>query len=383
MDETWWVDPDDLDDDQKAIAALPLTGSHLITGPPGCGKTNLLLLRAKYYAMSRKENILVLVFTRALRDFIISGSQQYHLPSEIVRTSIGWGDGFLRQHGERQEREEEFNDRRNQLLRDVQELVKRKSLQNIYEAIFLDEAQDYLPEEIELFRRLGREVYASADHRQKIYDGPDSLGLLKESVNRVHPLRYHYRLGHKICRVADSIFVGEEDEPLFDKALYNEKLRPSSVDPYMRCHDLQEQALEIIKKLKVQLDAYPNELLGVMCPLQKQRDELYELIARSDIGDLAVNQSDEPVFERDKPIYVSTLHSSKGLEYRATHLAFAESIRRLSHAKNLTYTAVTRTKTALTVYGMGHPPGYLLQAINSVQPAASPPSLSDLFSDGG
>jgi superfamily I DNA and RNA helicase len=380
MDETWWVGEDDLDDDQKVIAALPPTGSHLITGPPGCGKTNLLLLRAKYFTKSKKENILVLVFTRALRDFIITGSQQYHLPEEIVHTSIGWSLDFLRQHGRRCNPTGKFNEQRNQLLQEVQELVKTQSLENVYDAIFLDEAQDYFPEEIELFRKLGREVYASADPRQKIYSGPDSLGLLKKLVNKVHPLRYHYRLGLNICRVADSIFVGAKDEPLFDKAQYNEKLRPSSVDPFVKCRDPQEQASEIIKKLKVQLDAYPNELLGVMCPLQKQRDEMYELIAQSDIGDLAVNQSDDPVFERDKPIYVSTLHSSKGLEYRATHLAFAESIRRLSYEKNLAYTAVTRTKTALTVYGMGYPPGYLLQAINSLHTPPSPPSLPDLFS---
>jgi superfamily I DNA and RNA helicase len=381
MNETWWVGEGDLDDDQKVIAALPPSGSHLITGPPGCGKTNLLLLRAKYYSKLNKQNILVLVFTRALRDFIITGSQQYHLPSEIVQTSMAWGLEFLRQHGKVFTPTGKFHERRIQLLAAVQELVKAKSLENVYEAIFLDEAQDYLPEEIELFCRLGREVYASADPRQKIYSGPDSLGVLKKAVQQTHQLRFHYRLGLSICRCADGIFVGSSDEPLFDKAQYNEKLRPSWVDPIVNCASASEQASRIIEKLAVQVDAYPSELLGVMCPLQMQRDELYELIAQSDIGDLVVNQSDDPEFDREKPIYVSTLHSSKGLEYRATHLAFAESIAPLSHAQNLTYTAVTRTKTALTAYALGHPPGYLSQAINSLHSSPSPPRLQDLFND--
>ncbi len=235
-----------------------------------------------------------------------------------------------------------------------------------------------MPEEIELFRTLAKELYASADPRQKIYAGPDSLPALEKSVDEIHPLRYHYRLGHEICRVADAIFVGAQDEPLYNTAQYNEKLRPSSAD-LIRCNNEEEQAAQIIDKLKVQLDAYPEELLGVMCPYAAQRERIYDLISKSELGDLAVNQSDDPTFEVDKPIYVSTLHSSKGLEYRANHLAFAESIRGWDYELNMTYTAVTRTKTALNVYALGQAPPYLVQAINSLKPAPSPPSVNDLF----
>jgi superfamily I DNA and RNA helicase len=147
----------------------------------------------------------------------------------------------------------------------------------------------------------------------------------------------------------------------------------------VRCKTEDEQASLIIEKLKVQLAAYPEELLGVMCPYAEQRDKLYNLISRSDIADLAVNQSDDPVFEANKPIYVSTLHSSKGLEYRANHLAFAESIRGWDYEMNMTYTAVTRTKTALSVYAIGQPPTYLAQAINSLKPPPAPPSVTELF----
>src|SRR5438876_226980 len=81
---------------------------------------------------------------------------------------------------------------------------------------------------------------------QKIYSGPDSLPILGKSVNAIHPLRFHYRLGHEICRVADAIFVGSQDEPLYDTALYNEKLRPSSAE-LVRCKTEDEQASLIVE----------------------------------------------------------------------------------------------------------------------------------------
>ena len=67
MNDTWWIKEEQLDEDQKVFAGLGPTGNHLITGPPGCGKTNLLLLRAKYMYRAGQTNILVIVFTKTLK----------------------------------------------------------------------------------------------------------------------------------------------------------------------------------------------------------------------------------------------------------------------------------------------------------------------------
>lgn len=54
---TWWLDITDLDDDQKSVIELPPTGNHLIIGPPGSGKTNLLLIRAEYLIRTGLPNV--------------------------------------------------------------------------------------------------------------------------------------------------------------------------------------------------------------------------------------------------------------------------------------------------------------------------------------
>ena len=57
MDDTWWRSADQLDTDQAELISLPLGGSHLIVGPPGSGKTNILLLRATYLTRAGQSNI--------------------------------------------------------------------------------------------------------------------------------------------------------------------------------------------------------------------------------------------------------------------------------------------------------------------------------------
>ena len=48
----WWAKKEQLDPHQvKLIEDLPLDGNHLVVGPPGSGKTNILLRRAQFARM--------------------------------------------------------------------------------------------------------------------------------------------------------------------------------------------------------------------------------------------------------------------------------------------------------------------------------------------
>jgi hypothetical protein len=132
----WWIGESELDDDQKAVIGLSAEGSHLVLGPPGSGKTNILLLRAKY------------------------------------------------------------------LTRELQSLVEKRKLTPHFDAVLLDEAQDYTSEEIGLFKKLSRQLFAVADSRQRIFSSDDAgspLDALRQAVDEAHTLRYHYRNGLNIC----------------------------------------------------------------------------------------------------------------------------------------------------------------------------------------
>src|SRR5690349_13027729 len=99
MNDTWWVKLGQLDDDQKRIIPLALNEDHLVVGPPGSGKTNLLLLRANYVVRAGQPNILLLVFTRTLQEFLATGAAQYAFAPSRIKTTRKWALQFLRQHG--------------------------------------------------------------------------------------------------------------------------------------------------------------------------------------------------------------------------------------------------------------------------------------------
>jgi superfamily I DNA and RNA helicase len=99
VEDTWWRTIDDLIGEQRDVIGLPLDGSFFILGPPGSGKTNLLLLRANYITLSGYPNISIVVFNRTLREFIRAGGPHYDFdPNNVVLV-----DSFLARSWTRQE----------------------------------------------------------------------------------------------------------------------------------------------------------------------------------------------------------------------------------------------------------------------------------------
>jgi superfamily I DNA/RNA helicase len=387
MAGAWWIGETDLDDDQKNVISLAAEGNHLVLGPPGSGKTNILLLRANYLTLSGKPNIAIVVFTKTLRKFIASGGREYDFSADKIMTCNKWQRDILHQYGVSINPPADFKAQRRYLAEKVGELVQKRTLSSIYDAILLDEAQDYTPAEIELFKRLGAQLFAVADSRQQIYKGDrdddaDPLTAIRSAVRaeNVHELRYHYRNGREICKLADRIAKDSESyQPLVPTAQYKEAENPSTVTIFQGNLDVQCQ--EIAKALRTQLRAFPNELLAVVCPLREHVNEVWtKLQSQADLAPkLCKIDDDDEAFDPSKPICVSTVHGAKGLEVRALHFAAAEYVKKIPHQRNVGFTAVTRAKTSLGIYHDGDLKGWFESAVAGLSPPKGPPTLGELF----
>lgn len=381
-DTSWWVDANELDDEQSDVISLPPDGSYLVVGPPGSGKTNLLLLRASYLVRAQRPNVVVLMFTRSLREFVVRGSSNYAFSEDKVRTILRWEQDLLRDHGIQVDRTGKTFDeiRREHAEQLIRVFNQKPALEHHLDCVLVDEVQDCLPEEIDLFFRSARNVFLVGDSRQEIYATNGILEKLDGRVNK-RELSRHYRNGEAICRAADTIGKNFGEPPLIGTCNYDETKAPSSVT-FEACEDDAELAQNLAGRLSRQLKAYPDELLGVACPRNEDVNRVRAaLTANNQTQPYLLDEGElfNPL-DLEQRIYVCTMHDAKGLEFRALHLAFAEHVSKMrSTQKRLAFTAVTRAKTSLTVYSTAPLPGYLEQARDQASPPKPPPKVRDLF----
>lgn len=368
MVNTFWVNDKQLDAEQgQAIQGQKADASFLLRGPAGSGKTNVLLLRARWLKLKKLSHIRIIVFTSSLKRFMKEGCTQYGIEPECVVTGIQFFRDLLVEYGIEVERTGDFEEDRVLLAGKVKALIESKKIQNIYEAILVDESQDYTDTELVIFRQLTSRLVLAADSRQSIYRATHTVGLPEQLVeNNIIFLKYHYRSGLKLCTVADAILKDNVNfPPMKGECKYDEDSRPSSVELHAQ-PSFSDQVSAILLKLPGQLDLYPGEKIGVLFPKREQEAEFSQALAASSIP--------------EERIWSDTLHGGKGLEFRAVHIGGCEALYKMGPTqKRLAYTGILRGRTSANLYYTGSLPGYLDSAISQLAPPPADPELSQLF----
>jgi superfamily I DNA and RNA helicase len=125
-------------------------------------------------------------------------------------------------------------------------------------------------------------------------------------------------------------------------------------------------------------------LIGVLFP---KNDEVNEFCLKAranvDIAKVLYRVKDEEGdWNGETRVVASTIHSAKGLEFRAVHFGACESIGSTgrNNQKRLAFTAVTRAKTSLCFYWSGSVPPYLTDAIQRADDEVKAGTFGSLFS---
>jgi superfamily I DNA/RNA helicase len=312
-------------------------------------------------------NVLDLTFTRSLVEFVRTGcfdaQQREIFPQSCVTTFESWIRGLYRQH------QTEMPERRGNLIAQKRALAtgalafSDESRMPRYDTLFVDEAQDLLEEEVELITKWAPVRFFVGDDRQRIYDGPSGIDVLRRlaPAPREHLLPFHYRLAPEICEMADRIMVAQGGAKLAESEHYGGP-RPGRVEatgPLSK----EEQMRRAAERLRDQTRAYADSLsagdfLGIIVARKEDRTVVHrfleddpELEGKSQIVRARSDRDDahDPSIQQDRPICILTVKGCKGLEFRAVHWLFCEQLSAYHHAEHY-YTVVTRAKTSLDLY---------------------------------
>ncbi|HDT4029266.1 TPA: ATP-dependent helicase [Klebsiella aerogenes] len=383
MKGSWWRSREEMDEDQTNFITLPAKGRYALIGPPGSGKTNLLLLRALYTAGTGEKNVLILTYTKSLADFIRTGIGKSGLITiDQVKTFHAWVYSHILEHlGERPlPPGSDFDDNARQLLLEMLlEANNRLPGKKIYSAIFVDEAQDLTFDELNALLCLSENVCISGDENQGIYRR-DGLSAIDKLGLTPHYLRQHFRIGQKIARVADRLCPNDnKNNGLEATSNYNPKSQGESSAKLIVCINVEDQFKRMCEIIEIQLDAFKDDNIGVFCGKKESLIELREMFLNTKFSDLVAvhGLEDGAGFYSEKRIHIMTIHSSKGTEFRAVHIFKAEDLNHYPlNRTRVSYTAVTRARTALNVYRSA-------ETNRNLESAMSEPkvfNIDDLFS---
>ena len=353
MEGSWWKSRNDLDDQQEAIITLPQDGRYIVTGPPGCGKTNLLVLRAVYLARAGFQNLKLLTFGKALNSFIRTGVVGKGLDPSQVDRHVKWGRAFAVEHKpaakETIDAITNLNAKRTAIAsecRFIQEQLGPGA--KPHQVILVDEVQDLFAEELDVIVGASDRLMLAGDTKQRVFRNGNGVSRAAELGFKEHKLTTHYRIGHAIAKVADRIFEpAHPSQSLNATCNYDESKLESSAE-LIEVDDRAEQFKRMTTKLRNQLKAYPKEFIGVLVAKTTAIADLRSRFDGSDLSDFVVYH-DETVdgFSGDGRIHVMTIASAKGSEFRAVHLYAAEDTSSVQDNQSFWYTAVTRAKYSL------------------------------------
>lgn len=366
-----------LDNHQESIARKFDGGHRIIRGPSGSGKTLILVHKAIFllkYSPGIK-NILFVCFNITLVNYIKrlladkgaplgeSGVQVFHfyeLCSEILSEDVAYEN----------ESSEYYE------VIDQETLSKVHNFGNKYDAILVDEGQDFSDNMYKIVTALLNErtnnLTIALDDNQEIYRRKSSwrkVGV--EARGRVHNISYIYRNTKEISDFA-SKFIEEDVFTDEDKKPKQLELFPDFFDfrgpkPELKQFENLDSVTEYVSKTIAEIvsaEEYPFSEIAIIYCKKSIDDKDIQIIPKmfkSALNSKGVlcNWASENYHSKKSydittnSVTISTIHSTKGFDYACVFLVGLDLLEEDGWSKeqitNMTYVAITRARYQLFI----------------------------------
>lgn len=372
-----------LDEEQNRAKNFGIVGHALVRGVAGAGKSLVLRNRVEQIVEQKLSSVLVLSYNRFMRGWLQAKLYEKQINVECD-TFHAWAWRHL---GYSYEYDKDIEKRQN--LIDLAEQSKLK-----YEAILVDEAQDFYDEWFQVLLKVldqttnslffvydnTQSVYGQA-HRRKSGWSWRNLGI--DVVGRSQIFDLNYRNAPEILEVAWKFIYPalekagmkvdrKENSPSIDKLIEPKKKpsRSSGVQPLLLQLPYAEMATEIAKQVKLALDSYADSSIGILLhptepKMKVLKTALSQELRRLGVPHHAPMQSGERfgnVVDR-LLVVVDSWNALKGVEFDAVVIVGIDTISEKTEqteqsesgddqdfeAKAGLYTAMTRARDHLVM----------------------------------
>jgi len=271
---TWLLPRLELTPEQLQVVEMPANGHRVIMGPPGSGKTQVLIHRADHLSMLHNlehDQVRVFVFTTVVKEYIKSGIQFVGLPEKVVSTFDNWCRQEYVKHISKKlpwkYKSYDYPEIRHAVLN---LLRQNPRLQKQLAVVLVDEGQDLPPQVYDILSMAARHITVFADPQQKIFeDGATEAWILKKlGIPRCNAMLLGaYRNAPYVAQLA-SYFIADEHKrdqyiaQVNTEQQVREKPLCFVADGFDREID---HLAEIISQRQVM-----NERIGIIVPTNKQ-----------------------------------------------------------------------------------------------------------------
>ena len=305
-----------LDKQQAQIAATSVDDVALIAGPPGSGKTLVLLARARLLGCQHSDwRVVFIVYTKnlaaSLRDKAID------LPSNVQILTL---KEFLDEQNLKRfaklifAKGDEDNDEVLKRAEREYKLIKYHGIEPSVDALLVDEWQDFPAPFLEFLLATVRKQKGGAvlagDERQSIFLDKPAKESLKGKKIKLLSLKHSYRSTREILAVAQAL---DESAPRLEVS----QLLSGDPVSLVSCANWREQAAAIAKEIVSLLarGRSPGEI-AVLTTTRSGANHVSLALEEEGISFVNLTQYwDNPIRSRSK-VSVMTVHAAKGDEFQ-------------------------------------------------------------------
>jgi hypothetical protein len=369
-----------MDLQQEQIARTLGEGHRVIHGAAGSGKTMILIYRAQHLAAAARPDrpVLVLCFNRSLADRIEAQLRQRGVDERVqVRTFHGWCKDVIDSYQLAVPRVPDKQAQFAQMVHTVERALQTGFVPGgQYCALLVDEAHDFedawLRMAVGLVDPRTNSLLVLYDDAQSIYQQRRkrftmaSVGI--QAQGRTSILKLNYRNTTEVLSLAvhcaQSLLQGGSEEvdeqgsiPLVQPASAG---RRGEMPVMMTAHSPREEAEWIADRAMEQLQAgcSPSDI-AVLARTKYQLQPVEQALKRRGVPVQSMASRTIRAFDWQQPaVRLLTLHSAKGLEFPAVHLAALQCMplkdESLEDAARLLYVGMTRATRELSLSASGH-----------------------------